>query len=372
MSSKREKITEGTESGSAYVESKQSKRIKTLDDLIKVAKVDLTKYDIERHVVNKWETAAFDKTHDKIVTEELWQVKVWLKPKNLLPQQMEDVAKSLLARLAKQRAVKTVRPLRAMAKDQTMLEMGVHDLHMGKYASALETGKSWNMDDTEKAFKDAVSYLLNKAARMERIEKIIWPVGQDAMHVTDIHNRTINGTPVDAAGRYFEVYERLVASYVWAMEQSVQVAPTEFVYVPGNHDFVSSWHAAKQLDAYFRSTKHAVVNAGASPRKYVEYGVNLLGMTHGDNEQLNTLPVLMAHEHAEAWGRTKFKEIHIGHTHKMKILGESYAGVRIRVLPSLSGTDAWHHTKGFKGRQASEAYLWNKQHGYSGHLSFNI
>lgn len=371
-SKNRNRVVKGAENGQSFVESKKSKRIKTLDDLVKVAKIDLEKYEIERHVVNKWESAAFDKTKQKLVTEELWQVKVWLKPKNQLPLILENYGNSLLARLQKQRAAKTVRPTSAMIKDATMLEMGLVDIHMGKYASALETGKAWNMDECEATFKAATLHLLHKAARQERIEKIVWPVGHDAMHINDILNRTVNGTVVDTDGRYFEIFDRIVAAYAWAMEQCLQVAPTEFVYVPGNHDFVSSFHAAKQLGAYFRSTKHATVDSSASPRKAIEYGVNLLGMTHGDNEKLDTLPTMLAHEHAAAWGRTVFKEIHVGHTHKMKILGESYAGVRIRVLPSISGTDAWHHTKGFKGRQASEAYLWSRKHGYSGHISYNV
>lgn len=51
-------------------------------------------------------------------------------------------------------------------------------------------------------------------------------------------------------------------------------------------------------------------------------------------------------------------------------VSEQY-GVRIRQLPSLSGLDAWHYSKGYNGVRAAESFIWNKHDGMVANLSFN-
>jgi hypothetical protein len=112
-------------------------------------------------------------------------------------------------------------------------------------------------------------------------------------------------------------------------------------------------------------------------RKYVSYGINLLGFTHGNEEKHGDLPTLMAQEAAGLWREDQHREWHLGHYHKKKQLThnpqDTQGGTRVQVLPSLSGTDAWHYRKGYvKTLRAAEAYLWNYTNGYSGHFSVNV
>jgi hypothetical protein len=52
------------------------------------------------------------------------------------------------------------------------------------------------------------------------------------------------------------------------------------------------------------------------------------------------------------------------------VSADTFGSVRVRVLPSLSGTDAWHYRKGYVGSmRAAEAYLWSYDDGYAGHFS---
>jgi hypothetical protein len=52
---------------------------------------------------------------------------------------------------------------------------------------------------------------------------------------------------------------------------------------------------------------------------------------------------------------------------------ETYNGVVIRVLPSLSGLDFWHYQQGYSPRyRAAEAHLWSKESGYVGHLLSSV
>ena len=75
-------------------------------------------------------------------------------------------------------------------------------------------------------------------------------------------------------------------------------------------------------------------------------------------------------ENPEAWGRTKFREIHTGHYHKQQL--EEHNGVRVRILSALTPADDWHAAMGFVGtiRQA-EAYVWSKAEGLLAQVYYN-
>jgi len=94
---------------------------------------------------------------------------------------------------------------------------------------------------------------------------------------------------------------------------------------------------------------------------------------HGDRDDapIKDLPLIMAQEKSEAWSRTKHKEWHIGHVHKRKesnfIAGDTFNGVHVRVIPSLTGTDAWHYQHGYtKNEKMAESFLWDYEEGCVG------
>ena len=69
------------ESGNyAEAETGRGRRIKTLEALIDECNIDLKVWNIEKHVVNKWEVGTRDQG-GKIIVEPLFQVKAWLSKK---------------------------------------------------------------------------------------------------------------------------------------------------------------------------------------------------------------------------------------------------------------------------------------------------
>jgi hypothetical protein len=86
--------------------------------------------------------------------------------------------------------------------------------------------------------------------------------------------------------------------------------------------------------------------------------------THGDRikrqELMSDFMVLFS----EIWVQTKFREVHIGHLHH-EVTSEVKGG-KIRVMPSMSGTDAYHFNAGYVGTLAQcQAFLFNKHTGLS-------
>lgn len=63
----------------AFELSSKSVRIQTLEQLIEECEINLSEWDIDRYVINKWEV--WTKVDNKIITEPLYQVKAWLKKK---------------------------------------------------------------------------------------------------------------------------------------------------------------------------------------------------------------------------------------------------------------------------------------------------
>lgn len=74
-----EKIEEVGQDNERIIDSK-SRRITTLEQLIKFCKIDLNEWVIDRHVINKWEVGSkFGyKGSEEMVIEPLFQVKAWL------------------------------------------------------------------------------------------------------------------------------------------------------------------------------------------------------------------------------------------------------------------------------------------------------
>ena len=76
----------------------------------------------------------------------------------------------------------------------------------------------------------------------------------------------------------------------------------DIVLVQGNHDFDTAYYLAVALEMYYKDCDNIKVDSIPHTRKYIEYGCNLIGLTHG-NEEGKRLHSLMQYEAPEQWGR---------------------------------------------------------------------
>jgi hypothetical protein len=346
--------------------------VRTLDDALKVANVDLLQWEVERHTINKWDMARGNQA-DQWDAVELWQVKVWLRKRK------ESVFVDPLQGLID--GIKSVAPkhkpvTRKVTDDPHLMVLGLMDAHFGKLAWAAETGTDYDLKIAEGIFANAVADLIGRI-RGYQIDLIAIPIGQDFFHTDNPQNQTVNGTPQDVDGRRQKMFNTGVSAVIACIEAALKVAPVKIFYSPGNHDRETSWYLTRVLEAYYHNNPDVTVDAAPTTRKYIEYGSTLLGFDHGDCIKPANLPAVMASEMREAWGRVAHTEWLTGHRHKVKedrfTATDTHGGTVVRILPSLSGTDAWHYRMGFvKGRRAAEAYLYSKEHGYVGHFSATV
>tara|TARA_R110002012_G_scaffold77863_3_gene198572 strand:- start:5890 stop:7119 length:1230 start_codon:yes stop_codon:yes gene_type:complete len=370
MSSKDIKFT--SSENEAQLESVVSTRIKTIDDLIEQCEIDLNHWEIDRYVVNKWEVGTA--VDGEILTEPLFQVKAWLK-RSTLRNIIMEVRTEILNEIEKHSPYFPVRSYTKSTKPH-LLEISIFDLHFGKLCWGGETGEDYDTKIASKRFLAAIESLLEKSKGFD-IERIIFPIGNDFFNSDSLNNTTTAGTPQDEDLRWQKTFRRGRQLLIQGIDMLSQIAPVDVLVVQGNHDFERAFYVGDVLEAWYHNNENVVVDNNANPRKYKKYGECLIGFTHGNNEKIANLPLIAAHEKPKEWATTKYREMHLGHLHHRKdikfISTQEFNGMTIRHLRSLSGTDAWHNLKGYKGSvQSAEAFLWSKDGGMVGQFTHSL
>lgn len=337
-------------------------KVHSLEDLLVYAEVDTRIWEVEKYIVNRWEVGT--RVGTEILTAPLYQFKVWLRRKVV-----EENARALMQGLLEQ--FKQEAPMRpAIARSSTgggMLEVSVMDLHFGKYTWKEECGRQYDLKICETMFWTALEDLLEKSASLKP-GKILFVAGNDFFN-TDILGRTTTaGTPQDQAATVWrQSFVEGKGLLVKAIDRMRQLAPVDVVFVNGNHDMQSVFYVGETIAAWFRNTRDVKVDNSPTTRKYVHFGQNLIGFSHGNLERHASLPLLLATERPQAWAQTRHREWHLGHfhvkRHKMFVPADDHQGVLVRIVPSLCPADAWHASMGYGGKLAAEAYYWDPQDG---------
>lgn len=353
-------------------------RIRTMEDAVRFAEVDQTVW-----FVSGWECGSYEVVMrvrrgkgipDLPTRKTLWRVKLVLK--RIWPRAYQQASEALFERLAQYSPALTESALVASGDEPHVLVMGLFDAHFGKLAWAPETGDNYDLRIAETVYANAVADLIHKA-RGFPIGRVVMPIGNDFYHIDNTAYMTTGGTPQDADGRYAKIIATGEMAVIRAIDRLAGIAPVEVTWVPGNHDRLASYHLTRTLAAYYRNTDRVDVNLSPAERKYVRYGTNLIGLTHGNEEKHASLPAIMATERATDWAETTCHEWLLGHLHKSRktetVSVDTHDGVTVRILRSLSGTDAWHFRKGYVGSQrAAEALLMGCDSGYSAHFQANV
>lgn len=226
--------------------------------------------------------------------------------------------------------------------------LSIQDLHFGKEGN----------DGVIKDFREAVSNLVVRAYHSHKLDKLVFVFGGDILNMDTFHGSTTKGTPVDNDQRAQDAYTDAFDSMYWALNFMKQFCETlEVVYVPGNHDRLSSYHLAHALSKCFTKSPNVHFHCDYAERKVLTYGDNFFAFEHGDVNSKNT-PLIYATEFPTEWGLTKYRTCYTGHWHKKKttqfITENEEAGFAIKHMPSLSRSDYWHYHNKFTGakRQA--------------------
>ena len=250
---------------------------------------------------------------------------------------------------------------REKTKRGHLLVVDPADIHIGKLASAVETGEEYNSQIAVQRVLDGVDGILQKTEGWN-IDQIVFVAGNDILHVDNARRTTTSGTPQDTDGMWHENFQVAKQLYLDVLAKLLPVADVHFMFNPSNHDYVTGYLLAQVIYEHFRHHPNMTFDVTVSHRKAYHYGDNLIGTTHGDGAKTADLPLLLATEFPNYWAKSKHRYVFIHHFHHKT--SKDFIGVTVESLRSPSGADSWHHRNGYQhAPKCVEGFVFCKTHG---------
>ena len=270
-----------------------------------------------------------------------------------------------------------------------LLVVDCADVHFGKLAVKSETGYEYNRAAAHVRVVEGTKSLLRRGSATG-IGRILFVLGDDALHIDNAKSTTTSGTPQDTEGSVFQMYRDAFVAFTEAISECAKVADVDLIHVPSNHDWILGWALSHAVAMFFKD--HPNVHASTYSmserhRKYYRFGSNLIGLSHGDGakeQQLYACMVTEAREHISDCRNLYFLLHHVHHKIrkatglKTELREKDHIGMTvicsagevsetdgpsIEYVRSPSPPDSWHDRNGFINRQAVECFMYHPQDG---------
>ncbi len=288
----------------------------------------------------------------------------WLKTTSEMdPMLMLDVFRAAVADsdiVARHLPSKVARAVRGEFRDDRMSNYPIGDGHFGMLAWGAETGNDFDLQIAERHLVEAMTQLVAIAPPTERA--LIANVG-DFLHADGYASKTpASGHMLDTDTRWPKVLRVAIRVLVRMVDLALEKhGLVDLINQPGNHDPQSAIMLALCLEAYYRNEPRVTIDTTPAPRRYREFGANMMLITHGHTTKAKDLGLLMASEQPEMWGRTKHRYGYCGHIHHETV--KEFPGVAIETFNTLAGKDAWHDEQGYQSRRLMNLIVLDRAYG---------
>lgn len=247
------------------------------------------------------------------------------------------------------------------AADRLMACYPVGDHHLGMLAWEPETGAHYDLSIGERLLAGAIDHLVTAAPPCEHATIVF--LG-DFMHYDSFESVTpTSRNMLDAEGRF----PKMVRVAVRSMRHMIQQALLRHVRVRviveiGNHDLSSSIFLMECLANVYENEPRVTVDTSPMHYHYFDFGKVLIGTHHGHGAKMDALPLIMAHDRPEEWGRTKFRYWWTGHIHHSKTVkvahqAQDFNGCSVESFRILAPADAWAASKGYRASRDMTAIV---------------
>lgn len=326
------------EDGTSTIECLSTTNPKTPDEIISLLNIDTTVWKLSQY----WNKQQGDK----------WLISALV---TKIKKTEEDLLTDLLYNFEP-----VYYPVKKIKRDDSFEKvaavLSVQDIHFGKHEN----------DTIGEDYFRAVEDLITKSTSVYNLDKLYYVIGGDVLNVDTFVGTTTSGTLIASYPTAQDMYkEAFDALYNAIRFMSMYVSELHIVYIPGNHDRLSSYHLAHALSKAVREENIAWHVEYAERKVFIDE-TNFFAFEHGDSNTKNSL-LLYATENPEEWGKTRYRTLYTGHYHKKKtieyITEDEYSGFSIKIIPSLSKTDYWHHHNKFVGNKRSAVIDIHSKHG---------
>lgn len=358
----------------AEIKRISTQEIKTLEDLIALCEIDIDQWDITSWQVKRYESWIKNKAGE-IQAEPRFSVFAKMRAKKIdtdLGLQKEVILEEIRNHSPKpaQKSTKAEK-----IAEPWLYEIAIPDLHIGKMAWGEEVGEDYDIKIAIERYKDAIETLLTRVD-MRVVGRFLLPVGNDMINIDNKSNTTTAGTPQSADSRFGKMFRTAKNLLIETIDRLSGLAPVDVVVVAGNHDNLSMFTLGEVLQAWYHNNDKVTIDNSPKQRKYYQYGNTAIQFTHGNQEKHIELGMIFAAEEPNLWADTKFRFCQLGHYHHTKKLNyvsvQEHQGFQIQIIPSLSGTDAWHYEKGYNSLKQAKGFLFDLEDGLIGEMTHTV
>lgn len=351
--------------------------VKSLEDLLAVCDIDTTKWEVVSWQCKKWDIG-IKNANNAIETKNLYSVSAKFKAVKLeeKPELQKQIILKELFNYKPQPIIHQIALIGADKPSKTnLLELALFDVHFGKLAHREESGEDYDIKIAAERYNNAIDSLLSRV-NINSIERILFPIGNDLINIDNIFSTTTAGTKQDSDSRFYKIVRTVKELLIATINRLLAIAPVDVVVCVGNHDQQTSFMLGEMLEAYYHNVNDVSIDNNAAQRKYYRFGKTSFLFTHGNNEKHAALGMIFAAENPKLWAATTQRYIQLGHYHHNKkinyLANEEYQGFQIQIIPSLSGSDAWHSGKGYNSLKQAKAFLYNKAEGLIGEFTYTV
>lgn len=244
---------------------------------------------------------------------------------------------------------KKVKYTEKLSEDYTdhAISVALPDLHVGAPQSNIDI------------VKDRVQKIADFAREM-KVDKIYLEFLGDVLHVDNTKATTVEGTPQElhmSASEMFLEAKNLVNFIIHTFSDFT----TEVFWVAGNHSRALEFALFDGVIDTWSDNPQIIIDGEDKLRKAYRYGVQMVGMTHGDMLKKELFGWL-ADEFPEMWGDSVYREMHYGHKHFEELTPA--AGVVNRQIGTVLDKSTWENMKGYrKSRKVVTVFVWCKHTG---------
>ncbi len=330
---KRVSIHEDLESGTSKITGIATSEPRSAEEIVRILQIDTSKWKLSQY----WNKEKSDR----------WEISALVSKKP----EAEQLQHSFLELLETYDLPAMPAPesyfLNATAQEKVCGVFSLQDLHFGK------TGN----EDMGVIMNDAVKYLIDKAHKNYFLEKVVLVIGPDTLNMDTFGGTTTKGTPVENSEHATDAYLKAFDAICQAVTTLSHFAQNvEVVFVPGNHDRLSSFHLLHAVKQVFREWGTVTFNIDYAERKVLKYGENMLCFEHGDVSAKNN-PLVFAVEFPEQWGTCGHRMLYTGHYHGRKtkefVTENEEHGFITRIIPALTSSDYYHYHNKYVGNKRS-------------------
>ena len=263
----------------------------------------------------------------------------------------EDILKSVLENYKFEYTPVEEKHLNLTFKDEKVCAvLSLQDIHIGKQDIGTPV-------DIIASAKRCVENLVLRSYQSCYLDKVILVLGGDLLQCDTFKGTTSSlETYVDCNMSTYDAYKLAFDLMLWTINYVKQFCNTlEVVYIPGNHSRTQEANIAYAMSKCIVDP-NIIWDIEYNERKVTVYGKSMICLEHGDYNT-NKSPLVFASEYPKIWGATEYRVLYTGHYHKHKkieyITTDETNGFITRILPSLTGTDAYHYsnkwTKNLRG-----------------------